>query len=208
MADAPGQMAGQAAWLLLIYHVPSEPSRVRVGVWRELKRLGGLYLQSACCILPNRPGFADALTGVRARIAVDGGTSTLLRLPAQPGGVDDELAGAFRDLASKEYAEVIEECETKFAQEIEFERFRGNYTFEEAEEIRADLDKIRRWLARVSERDFFAAPGRAEADAWVAHCAQLLEAFEADVFERTAGGRDDHSPPAPRPIKPPPQGAG
>lgn len=195
----------EAAWLLLIYHVPSEPSRVRVGVWRELKRLGGLYLQSACCILPNRPGFPDALAAVRARVTADGGTSTLLRLPAQPDGVDAELVAAFRDLASKEYAEIIEECDTKFVREIEFERFRGNYTFEEAEEIRADLDKIRRWLDRVITRDFFTAPGRAEAEAWVAHCAQLLETFEADVYERTAGGRDDHSPPAPMPIKPPPK---
>ncbi|MGH8908996.1 MAG: Chromate resistance protein ChrB [Egibacteraceae bacterium] len=194
-----------AAWLLLVYRVPSEPSRVRVGVWRELKRLGGLYLQSACCILPVRPGLADAVDAVRARIAADGGASTLLRLTAQPDGVDDELTAAFRDLATKEYAEIIEECEMKFVREIEFERFRGNYTFEEAEEIRADLDKIRRWLDRVHTRDFFAAPGHAEAEAWVAHCAQLMEAFEADVYDRTAGGRDDRSPPAPMPIKPPPK---
>ncbi|MGH8934539.1 MAG: Chromate resistance protein ChrB [Egibacteraceae bacterium] len=205
MDDANGQMGSAGpGWLLLIYRVPGEPSRVRVGVWRELKRLGGLYLQSACCILPARPGLQDALTTVRARIAADGGTSTLLYVAAQPPDAEDELVSAFRDLASKEYAEVIEECDTKFVREIEFERFRGNYTFEEVEEIRADLDKIRRWLDRVITRDFFGARGRAEAHAWLAHCAGLLEAFEADVYERTAGGRDDHSPPAPMPIKPPP----
>lgn len=81
-----------SAWLLLVYRVPGEPSRVRVGVWRELKRLGGLYLQSACCILPARPGVHEA-----------GGTSTLLCLPAQPQGADHELVSAFCDLASKEY---------------------------------------------------------------------------------------------------------
>ncbi|HUY23841.1 MAG TPA: Chromate resistance protein ChrB, partial [Candidatus Saccharimonadales bacterium] len=87
------------------------------------------------------------------------------------------------------YAEIVEECETKFIKEIEFERFRGNYTFEEAEEIRQDLDKIRRWLDKVIARDWFEAPGRDEVADWLKRCEQELDAFEDDVFEKT-GGQD------------------
>jgi hypothetical protein len=75
--------------------------------------------------------------------------------------------------------------DTKFVKEIEFERFRENYTFEEAEEIRQDLEKLRRWLARIEERDWMSADGRDTARTRVAECEQLLEEFEADVYERT-----------------------
>jgi len=91
----------------------------------------------------------------------------------------------FREQSAKEYAEIVEECETKFFKEIEFERFRNNYTFEEAEEIRQDLEKLRRWLAKVEERDWMGADGQDLARAKVAECEELLEQFEADVYEKT-----------------------
>jgi ChrB-like protein len=102
---------------------------------------------------------------------------------------EDEAAliGGFRDLVAKQYAEIVEECETKFVKEIEFETFRENYTFAEAEEIEQDLEKIRRWYARVRERDWFDAPGRPDVEEWIARCAELLEAFYVEVHTRTSG---------------------
>ena len=52
-------------------------------------------------------------------------------------------------VAPQEYEEIVEECETKFEREIEFEIFRGNLTAAEAEEIEADLEKIKTWFERV-----------------------------------------------------------
>ena len=78
----------------------------------------------------------------------------------------------------------MEACETKFVKEIAFERFRNNSTFEEAEEIEHDLDTIRRWCMRIVECDWFVAPRRAEAEAWIDRCQGLLDAFEHDVYER------------------------
>jgi hypothetical protein len=167
--------------------VPSEPSRARVGVWRELKRLGGLYLQQAVCILPARPDTRKALAGVRERIDSLGGTSHFFEVGRGDDAQEDDLVAGFRGLAAKEYAEIVEECETKFVKEIEFERFRNNYTFEEAEEIRQDLEKIKRWRERVVARDWFEAPGRAQVDEWLTTCEALLEAFELEVYEHTGG---------------------
>jgi hypothetical protein len=56
-----------------------------------------------------------------------------------------------------------------------------------AEEIRQDLEKLKRWLRKAEERDWMGAPGRATATAKVAECEQLLEAFEADVYDRVGG---------------------
>jgi ChrB-like protein len=174
-------------WLLLAYRVPSEPSSNRISIWRDLKRLGAYYPQQAVCILPGRPELVEQLAGIRNRVETMDGTSTYLEIPWLPDPQHEELVETFKDLAAKEYAEIVEECETKFAKEIEFERFRKNYTFEEVEEIRQDLHKIRRWFAAVEARDWFDSPSRTDAERWLKECGVLLDAFEADVFEHTEG---------------------
>jgi hypothetical protein len=155
-----------------------------VAVWRELKRLGALYVQQAVCVLPDRPDIREALDRVRARVAELDGANLFFPLTEVGDAEQRYIEEGFRANSAKEYAEIVEECETKFFKEIEFERFRQNYTFEETEEIRQDLEKLRRWLVRVQQRDFVGAPGRDEAIARVAECETLLEQFEADVYAR------------------------
>lgn len=186
--------AEPAGWFLFIYRAPSDSSRARVAVWRDLKRAGALYLQQAVCLLPMRPETRKAVAEVRVRIESLGGTCNLFEIPS----VDDEqeagLVAGFKDLAGREYAEIIEECDTKFVKEIEFERFRDNLTFEEAEEIRQDLEKIHRWFARVTERDWFGGEGRADAIARIENCERLLEEFESDVYDRAGGAETEGRP--------------
>ena len=45
MSEGEQQAAG--GWLLLVYRVPPEPSRLRAAVWRRLKSLGAIYLQNS-----------------------------------------------------------------------------------------------------------------------------------------------------------------
>jgi DNA-binding transcriptional regulator PaaX len=172
-------------WLLLIYRVPSDSSRARVAVWRELKRLGGFYVQQAVCVLPDRDDLRERLIRVRERIDELKGSSVFLTLRDVDEDARLQFVEGFRSQSAKEYAEIVEECETKFVKEIEFERFRDNYTFEEAEEIRQDLEKLRRWLSKVESRDWMSADGRETAHRKVAECEKLLEQFEADVYDRT-----------------------
>lgn len=180
----------EGPWLLLIYRVPSDPSRARVAVWRDLKRLGGLYVQQAVCVLPDQDDLRAGIEKVRKRIDELKGSSIFVTLTEVEDDVRDQFVSGFRAQSEKEYHEIVEECETKFFKEIEFERFRSNYTFEEAEEIRHDLEKLRRWLDRVESRDWMKAEGRELAHAKVAECEQLLEQFEADVYERTVSEQD------------------
>ena len=107
---------------------------------------------------------------------------------------ETKIIDAFRALRDKEYDELMEECATKFVKEIEFERFRNNYTFEETEEIALDLEKIRRWFTRIVARDGFAAPHRAEAEAWIDQCQSLLDAFEHDVYEHDSRAHASQGP--------------
>jgi hypothetical protein len=171
-------------WLLLVYRVPSEPASKRVAIWRDLKRLGALYLQQCVCLVPHTEALAAAFDRVHSKIVDDGGEALCMEISQLRPADETKIIDAFRALRDKEYDELIEECATKFVKEIEFERFRHNYTFEEAEEIEHDLDKIRRWFTRIVERDWFAAPRRAQAEAWIDQCQVLLDAFEHDVYER------------------------
>ena len=172
---------------MLIYKVPSDSSRARVAVWRDLKRLGGYYVQQAVCVLPDREDLRAGMEKVRGRVTELGGSSVFLTLTDVEDDVRDQFVEGFLDQSAKEYAEIVEECDTKFVKEIEFERFRENYTFEEAEEIRQDLEKLRRWLAKVEGRDWMGAEGKELARNKVADCERMLEEFEADVYERTEG---------------------
>lgn len=180
-------------WILLVYRVPTEPASKRVGVWRDLKRLGALYLQQCVCILPRIQSIQGELDRISAKIPTLGGEFTRFDIPLLPSADEAKIVDAFRTLRNKEYAEIVEECETKFVKEIEFEHFRQNYTFEEAEEIGQDLEKIRRWLARIVERDWFAAEGRQAVEDWIVRCQTLLDEFEQEVYRRQGddmGGAD------------------
>ena len=191
-----------AAWLVLVYRVPSEPASKRVAIWRDLKRLGALYLQQCVCLVPHTETLAAALDRVHSKIVEDGGEALCMEIPQLRPADEPRIVDAFRALRDKEYDELIEECETKFVKEIEFERFRNNYTFEETEEIAQDLEKIRRWFARIVERDWFAAPRRAEAAAWIDQCQSLLDAFEQDVYERDSRAHTSQGTPAAMPDHP------
>jgi len=176
-------------WILVVYRVPTEPASRRVTIWRDLKRLGALYLQQCVCILPRRDPVQEEISRIIAKIPALGGEYTRFDIPQLPPADEAKIVAAFRTLRDKEYAEIVEECETKFVKEIEFEHFRQNYTFEEAEEIGQDLEKIRRWYGRVVERDWFAAPGRAAVEDRIARCQELLNDFEQTVYRRN--GDDD-----------------
>jgi hypothetical protein len=192
-SDAP------LSWRVLIYRVPTEPASKRVAVWRDLKRLGALYLQQCVCIFPSIPSLTAEVDEVAAKIPALGGETFLLEVPRLQPEDEARIVEAFRVQRASEYAEIIEECETKFVKEIEFEHFRQNYTFEEAEEIEQDLDKIRRWFGRVRERDWFEADRREEVDAWLARCQTLLSGFEEEVYRRQSADEGSEVTPAREP---------
>ncbi len=190
----------EQGWVLLVYRVPTEPASKRVAVWRDLKRIGALYLQQCVCVLPDLPAVRDDLERVTTKIPEMEGEYTLFDVPRLADADAAKIIAAFRLLRDKEYAEIIEECETKFVKEIEFEHFRQNYTFEEAEEIGQDLEKIRRWYARIVERDWFGAARREDVAVWIEKCQELLNAFEQDVYRHSSDDAPDAAPPAIRDV--------
>ena len=174
-------------WWVLVYRVPSEPASKRVGLWRDLKRTGALYLQQCVCVLPDIGANGKELERIMAKIPALGGESIRFVVPHLNPADETRIIQGFNDQRTSEYAEIIEECETKFQKEIEFEHFRQNYTFEEAEEIEQDLEKIRRWYDRVKQRDWFGASRAEEVERWLERCQELLNGFTEEVYRRQDG---------------------
>ncbi|HEX4206433.1 MAG TPA: Chromate resistance protein ChrB [Ktedonobacteraceae bacterium] len=170
------------SYILLIYQVPSQPSAARVSVWRELKKMGALYLQQSVCILPAQEPLQYALQKITERIGELGGGYHLLPLNELPGEEEEKIVDGFIAQSNLQYDEIIENCQVNFSKEIEFETFRQNFTYAEVEEIGQELDKIHRWYDRVVERDWFGAARREEALRSIEHSEKLLEEFEEKVF--------------------------
>jgi len=178
-------------FLQIVYRMPAKPTAGRVAVWRTLKKAGAIYLQDSVCVLPDTEVTRAELDTVLQRIdESDGGSYHLLPLVELPEAEEAKLVQLFVDQTTKHYAEIVEDCEVNFVKEIEFENFRQNYTYEEAEEIRMEYEKICTWYERVQERDWFGAPNQAEARDWLRRCESLLEEFEAKVFELQGGEGD------------------
>jgi hypothetical protein len=178
---------------VLAYRMPAKPTAGRVAVWRNLKKTGAVYLQDSVCVIPDTAALRRELAPVLERIEASGGRYHVLPLRKLPQDEEEKLVELFVEQAAQHYREIVENCEVNFAKEIEFERFRKNFTYEEAEEIRMEFEKIGTWFARVEQRDFFGAPNRAEARSWLDRCEQLLEQFEATVFEVNATDVDTPS---------------
>jgi hypothetical protein len=183
-------------WELFIYRLPANPSRARVAVWRELRRLGALPLQQSVIVVPHAGGLLETLSAIQERIISEAGVVYRYTLDNLTVEQHERLIREWNALRDHEYAEIVEECETKFQREIEFELFRNNLTGSEAEEIEADLDKIRAWFERVSARDWFEAPGRAAASTAIETCQAMLDDFVERVYLAESADGVSLEPPA------------
>jgi hypothetical protein len=167
-------------WLLVTVSSGAS-STLRVHVWRQLRSLGALYLQSSVCLLPDRPETTRAMRRLLDRVRREGGEGRMLPISITDAGEERAVIERFRKERSDEYREICSRTPA-FVEEITLERRRGRATYTEVEESEADLERLRRWLHRVRSRDYFDAPGRDEAETAVERCAELLAAFEAEAF--------------------------
>jgi hypothetical protein len=162
-------------WLLLIYTVPTTPSRTRAYVWREIRRAGALLLRDGVAALP---AGADADRWVREtsrRIESAGGTATIATARLKPSD-ERRVVARFQQEREREYGEIVSSCEALLVH-LEREREHAVFTFEEFEEFENDLEKIRRWYAMARARDRFAAPTAKRAASSIRDCERRIAAY-------------------------------
>jgi hypothetical protein len=173
-------------WLLLIYRVPSEPSRLRATVWRRIKSLGAIYVQSSAAALPASTAAERALRKLRSEILDMSGTAMLLSCEVLAG--ESDIRAQFQHARDDEYEEIVDKCED-FVAGIDKEYREKHFSYAELEENEVDLVKLRTWLQRVRDRDVFGAQGLQAALSALAECEEKLEAYAAHVYAEEAEGR-------------------
>ena len=175
-----------SGWLVLIYHVPPEPTRLRSTVWRRIKSLGAIYLQNSAAALPANAATERALRKLRREIIEMSGTAVLLSCEVLAG--ESDVHSAFQAARNDEYEEIVDKCEDFLAQ-VKKEYAANHFTYAELEENEVDLVKLRNWFAKVRERDAFDADGRHAAEKALEECEQSLEAYAARVYAEEGEGQ-------------------
>lgn len=183
-ADLPAAPA-PTGWLLLVYRVPSEPTRLRATVWRRLKGIGAIYLQNSVATLPAGPAAERALRLLRREILEMGGTASLLAGTAIAGGT--EIRAAFQTARDDEYEEIVDKCQD-FIAGLRKEYRTDHFTYAELEENDEDLIKLRNWFAKIEARDVFGAPGRAACEQALRVCEHELEIYAGWVYAGETDG--------------------
>jgi hypothetical protein len=175
----PSEKPNAVAWLLLIYRVPREPTRLRAAVWRRLKALGAVYLQSSTAVLPESAGHERSLRALRREIAQMGGTAQVMRCEALAGG--REVIATYNAARDEEYDEILDKCRD-FLAEIDKETADAHFSYAELEENDEDLNKLTGWFDKIRARDMLGASHRTQVRAALDECATALARFAEHVY--------------------------
>ena len=177
MSERP---TGQA-WLTVIYRVPTKPSTLRVGVWKQAKELGGLAIQQSTYLFPDTPEVRLGLSQLMRQVEQGGGEGTILEIPSIDPEKEAQFVADMDRLRDEEYAEVAEDLE-EIISHIGRKVARGTFDESEIADARGDLDRARALFEAITSRDYFAAPQRTKV-LEVLHRAQAcLEESSAPTF--------------------------
>ncbi len=171
-------------WLLFTYWLPAEPSRKRVFIWRQLKKLGALSMEGAGWLLPKAEPFATKIKGILNSVEEMEGTANLYSVTDFSEIQEQRTVARFKQEREREYAEIIKECH-KMLRHMERDRRQQEYNFEEVQELEGDLGKINRWLSEAKERDFWDVAAREEVERLISEAETDLTTFTQEIYERT-----------------------
>src|SRR5260370_14474794 len=114
------------SWRLITYRLPAEPSRHRVAVWWELRRLGAVTLQQGTWALPGGEGFDAGFAQVVEAIKAAGGQQMVLAVADdQPSTA--QLEELFTEHREAEWVEFLGDC-GKYEAELAGEVVKGKLT--------------------------------------------------------------------------------
>ena len=172
---------GPAAWIVLIVKLPAEPSRHRVAVWRELRKVGAVQLGQGCWALPDATAFAGFVERMVGMVGEH--TGELLALSAS--AIDEATAVRIRDMYDEarraEWAEFESEC-GKCIVEIDKEIRNEKFTLAELDEEEQNVERLRRWDRELRTRDVFNAVEDTDAQPKLGACTAALERFTSLVY--------------------------
>lgn len=168
-------------WLLLIPRIPVEPSRHRVAIWRELRRLGAVPASAGAWALPNLAPYTVAVAAVCAIVEERGGTIAVFRVVSAGRGDTAMLHDAFTTARRDEWTELIAACRA-VQEEIDREIATPKPTFAELEEEEQSLARLRRRQRELLRRNPWSTPEANQAAAQLDAAATRLARYSQLVY--------------------------
>ncbi|MFF4754649.1 Chromate resistance protein ChrB [Streptomyces sp. NPDC002514] len=168
-------------WLVLVIKVPAEPSRHRVAVWRELRRIGALSLGQGVWAVPDVPVFAAGIARALTLSEQAGGQALTLNAAGRSPQDASRFRAMFTAARSEDWSEFLADC-GKFEEELAKEIRIAKFTLAELEEEEQSLERLRRWHRDLMARDVFGAPEAAAASKRLKECAAACEDYAERVF--------------------------
>ena len=169
------------AWRVLTYRLAGDQSRHRVAVWRELRRVGAVALQSATWAIPAGDRFDGGLARATALVERSGGQALCFEVRSSQE-TTASLEGLYTAEREAEWTEFCAECdkaEAELHREIDAEKL----TLAELDEEEHNIDRLRRWYRDLRAKDLFGAPSAAQGERRLKDCTELLEDFAERVYE-------------------------
>ncbi|MEV4889290.1 Chromate resistance protein ChrB [Nonomuraea sp. NPDC055795] len=168
-------------WVVLIVRLPAQPSRHRVAVWRELRKVGGLSLGQGVWAVPRVPVFADGIERAVHLTERADGEVVVLRASGREPADAARFQAMFTAAREEDWAEFTADC-GKYEAELDKEIRTAKFTLAELEEEEQSLERLRRWHRDLKARDVFGAPGAGPAEQRLAECARRFEDYSERVF--------------------------
>jgi hypothetical protein len=161
-------------WLLCSYQLPREPSRLRLAVWRRLKRVGAVMLHDGLWVLPDDAKTREDFEWLAEEIEERGGSVLLWEAHSLPGSQDAAVMMKFRAEAEARYADIA-----RMAGQLALTGKRRGVAVPAVEKATQQLRALERTLRLERRRDYFRAPGRREAE-------EIIRAAATELRSRAA----------------------
>jgi hypothetical protein len=166
---------------VVIVRMTGQPSRSRVAVWRELRRVGAVPLAQGVWVMPATPVFEAAVRAAREIARVGGGELIIVEVTGRDEASADFLRAEFAAARVEEWTEFGGDCD-KFDAEIADEIRRRKFSLAELEEEEQSLERLRRWYRDLKLRDVLELPEAIAAEQRLKHCAEALDDYADQVY--------------------------
>lgn len=168
--------------IVLSYSLPTKPSKARLHVWRQLKKIGAVNVESLWVV----PHSKDKLVELQNLVKdIQGFNGTGMLLIGKPAEARDEerIKATLSESSNEEFTELAGVCD-KFLAEIESEIAKENFIFAEVEENEEELEKIKKWYDKILKRSVYESPLRKAIVDKIKSCESSFDRFSKIVFDR------------------------
>lgn len=139
------------SWLLLVFRLPARRASLRVQVWRQLRRVGALPLQTSGYLLPDTPANRERFEWLAALLRRSRGSASVVRAQSVDDLPGAALAQRFLEARGRDYSALLRELQAAAGSSKGVSPAR--------------LTRFRRRLQDVAAIDFFDNPLRSRVEA-------------------------------------------